>query len=254
MARQRGAKRGKAAAATRPVIDLAHYLEWTRDASVSFVYLLPLLTAYEVGLALSGSSVRNTAGWILLQKTGLGGEAWFWFQKILLLVVLFVAGDVVRRRIPVVRMFPAFLLEAGLFALLLGPVVGSMVEVVGLAAHRGQPTTLEGVLLSLGAGAYEELLFRFLILAGLYSALAKACRLPRVAAFLVALLLSSAAFALYHNLGVSGEPLEPVPLLFRFLAGILLGALFAWRGLALCAWLHALYDVLLVFLLGGSGP
>ena len=33
------------------------------------------------------------------------------------------------------------------------------------------------------------------------------------------------------------------PLLFRFTAGIVLGVLFAVRGLALCAYVHAFYDM-----------
>ena len=103
--------------------------ESRREEIALFRYslIVPLLSQDELDPGLKGEMLRR-----LLEKTGLGGPAWFWFQKVLLLVVLAVTFDVVRRGIPVVRMFPAFLLEACLFALILGPVVGSLVEVVGL--------------------------------------------------------------------------------------------------------------------------
>ena len=54
--------------------------------------------------------------------------------------------------------------------------------------------------------------------------------------------------------GPGGEPWLGTALLFRFLAGILLGVVFVARGLAVCAWLHAVYDVLCVLRTPGDSP
>ena len=60
----------------------------------------------------------------------------------------------------------------------------------------------------------------------------------------MAILLSALVFSLYHHVGPGGEPLVADRFLFRGLAGILLGVVFAWRGLAVVVYMHVFYDVL----------
>ena len=93
------------------------------------------------------------------------------------------------------------------------------------------------------AGVYEELVFRFLLLAGGFAFLHKGLGVPKGVSFAIALAVSSLLFAAYHHVGPAGEPLRAVNFGFRLAAGLLLGVVFAGRGLALCAYLHAFYDV-----------
>ena len=144
---------------------------------------------------------------------------------------------------PALRLYPLFLMEALLFALLLGPLVSFVVHTFGLRPVADGPLPQQ-LLLSIGAGIYEEIVFRFLLLAGLFAFLCRAARCDRTLAFVIALLFSASLFALYHHLGPGAMPLAWSPVLFRFLAGILLGVVFALRGLALCVYLHAFYDIL----------
>lgn len=224
-------------------LDLGSYHQWTRDASVSFAFLLPLLAIYEIGLRLTDPRVRNAADWFLTAPPGLRRSTWHWFHWCVMGAVLVVLVDLLRRRVPVHRLFPLFLLESLVCALLLGPLVDLLVHGFRLQSPASGDL-LESTFLSIGAGAYEEILFRFLGLAGTYAALHRGIGIGRRVSWVSALLFSSVAFAFYHHIGPLAEPLQGSALLFRFLAGIVLGVLFTGRGLALCAYLHALYDIL----------
>lgn len=247
-----------AARRTARALDLQSYLRLTRGVTVSIAYLLPLLTAYEVGLQMTGSDLRNSAELSLKLAAGLFGEFGPWIQRAVLLGVLFVAIRLARRDVPALRLYPLFLLEATLLALLLGPLVGAIVDGTGLAAQASfaaasgasvaaPPAAVplaERILLSIGAGVYEELVFRFLLLAGGFAFLHRGLGLSRRVALCSALLVSSLLFSGYHHLGPQGEPFVAGIFAFRAAAGVALGLIFSWRGLALCAYLHAFYDIL----------
>ena len=64
-------------------------------------------------------------------------------------------------------------------------------------------------------------------------------------------------FAAFHLdvvtrlLGVGGEDFDRGLFLWRLLAGLSLAALFRWRGLAVAAWAHGLFNGALLL---GAGP
>jgi membrane protease YdiL (CAAX protease family) len=232
------------APAARARFDAKGYFELTRGVTVSFAYLLPLLAVYEVGVWLTDLDLRNAAELSLKQFAGVLGAYAIWAQRLVFAGTIVVAARLARRNVPAIRLYPLFLLEATLLALLLGPLISLIVRGVGL--HPGEPAVTLGqrVLLSIGAGVYEELVFRFLLLAGGFALLHRVLSVPRGAAFTIALLISALLFSAYHHAGPYGEPFRWVAFVFRAAAGLLLGLLFAGRGLALCAYLHAFYDIL----------
>jgi hypothetical protein len=241
-------------------LDLGSYLRLTRGVTVSIAYLLPLLAAYEVGVQWIGSEVRNSAELSLKTAAGLFGELGPWIQRGVLAGVLFVAVRLVRRDVPAVRLYPVFLLEAVLFALLLGPAAAALVDGVGLSANDAHPgpgpslSTAQRLLLSIGAGVYEELVFRFLFLAGGFTLLHRVLGFRRMPSLCVAVAISALLFSGYHHVGPGGESFAADVFAFRAAAGIALGLLFSWRGLALCAYLHAFYDMLCDLRHGGAVP
>jgi membrane protease YdiL (CAAX protease family) len=97
--------------------------------------------------------------------------------------------------------------------------------------------------MSLGAGVYEETVFRLGLLGGLVFVLEKLVRIARWAALLGAFLLSSAVFSAMHHLPPYGDPLELGPFVYRLLAGIFFGLLFWRRGFAVAVYTHAFYDI-----------
>ena len=107
----------------------------------------------------------------------------------------------------------------------------------------GSPTQL---MISLGAGIYEELLFRVLLVGTLAwvapaAASAGAPRRPASSRRWSA----RSIFSAFHYIGPYGDRLELGSFTFRAIAGVLFSGLYLLRGFGITAWTHALYDVFL---------
>jgi membrane protease YdiL (CAAX protease family) len=127
------------------------------------------------------------------------------------------------------------------------------VPAVRLAVENGALAGLslpEGIVLSLGAGFYEELVFRVLLV-GTLAGIFHASGFDRRKAGIFAALLAALLFSAFHYIGPYGDAWRAPSFIFRFLAGLAFSALFLLRGFGIAAWTHALYDV---FLLLARGP
>lgn len=107
--------------------------------------------------------------------------------------------------------------------------------------------------LALGAGVYEELVFRvagFWVVLKLLELAARGAGKPEPARAwrrrLLAVLITSFLFAAAHHIGP--EPITLSAMSFRFVAALLFTSLYAWRGLGIAACAHAAYDVFVVAL------
>jgi membrane protease YdiL (CAAX protease family) len=99
----------------------------------------------------------------------------------------------------------------------------------------------------LGAGIYEEAIFRLALIPLLYGAfrLLQATDLP---AGTLAVTGASLLFALAHHAGTPAEPFTWYVFLFRWTAGVYFSALFLMRGFGVAVGAHAAYDVLVGWL------
>jgi membrane protease YdiL (CAAX protease family) len=107
---------------------------------------------------------------------------------------------------------------------------------------------LAEVTLSIGAGIYEELVFRLVLIAMLVMIGADVLRLPRKTVTIVAVLCAAVLFAAHHHPPLGAEPFRWPNFTFRVVAGTYLGAVFVWRGYGPAAGLHIAYNLLLVLL------
>jgi hypothetical protein len=98
------------------------------------------------------------------------------------------------------------------------------------------------LVVSLGAGIYEELLFRVLLVSGILF-LALRAGWSRKVSIAVAIVASALIFSGFHYIGPFGDPLTAPSFTFRALAGLMLSGLYVFRGFGIAAWTHALYDV-----------
>lgn len=176
------------------------------------------------------------------------------FRIALLIAVLVAARSIYVREIPWLRVGLVILLEGAVYGLMLGPIADQMTQHLlplastapGAAAAAGGSRLIGDLIGSLGAGIYEELLFRLLLMslmAWLFLRVTESFSLPKGLGVTAALVASSLLFALFHY-GLPGA-LEPPAFLFRTLAGMILGLLFLLRGIGVCVYTHAMYDVFL---------
>jgi hypothetical protein len=150
------------------------------------------------------------------------------------------------------------MLESVVYAVFFGFVVSgltSMLLRVPLMLVAGQPDRGVAALplgtqlvVSLGAGIYEELLFRVLLVSGLV-ALGQVLKWRRPVAVTVAVVVSAIIFSSFHYIGPYGDRLELSSFVFRTIAGMMFSVLYVARGFGITAWTHALYDVALALLL-----
>ena len=244
-----GRNAGADAATRQPKADFVTYLTESRDIGVSVVLVLPLLLAYEIAVAVLQPTARNGAELFVARLLAqLDPLILTVLRRGTAVVLIAVALAWLLHHPPRVARLRWLLAEAALLALLLGPLLGLLVGGLGLSLSAG-PESASGpvwqpFLLSVGAGVWEELVFRLGLLGGLTILLVRVLSLPRPASFAIALIVSSLVFALYHHVGHHGEPVTAGRFAFRALAGTIIGLLFASRGLAVVVYMHVFYDVL----------
>ena len=109
------------------------------------------------------------------------------------------------------------------------------------------------MVLCLGAGIYEELVFRLIILTVLSLVIKDLLLFPARMTGMTVVLLSAVMFSAYHYLGSEAFHWHAVAswrtFAFRTLAGIYFGVLFLTRGFGVTAATHAAYDILVLLAL-----
>jgi membrane protease YdiL (CAAX protease family) len=107
---------------------------------------------------------------------------------------------------------------------------------------------LASIVTGIGAGIYEELVFRLLLICGLMIAFQDLAGLSHKQSIILSVLISSALFSAHHHIDLlSGEPssvFSAAAFIFRTLAGIYFAILFAVRGFGITSGTHAFYNVI----------
>lgn len=238
------------------------YWRLSRSPRYSLLFALPLLVLYELlAFALSRDAivgVRNGAD-VLLKSlfVALGGR---WGVAAFGAVLLGTGAVLVwrdRRRSGGAtrwKIFAGMLAESVFYALCFGMVTGTLTGLVLRLAPALSVTPIGGLglptqlMVSLGAGIYEELLFRVLIVSGLAALARRGFGWGRPAAGTFAVILGALLFSAFHYIGPYGDPFSAGSFIFRLIAGILFSAMYLLRGFGITAWSHALYDVFLSLL------
>jgi len=235
------------------------YFASARAPRYSILFALPLLVAYEVLAWSMGqgdvAAVRNGADVLLKNMFGLvGGE----HGLTIFTAVVFGTGailvlrDVRRHGLPRAGVFVGMTAESVVYALMLGLVAGALTQFIltghlwmaqgGAVPALSVPVQL---MVSLGAGIYEELLFRVLLVAGLDTLAIRVFGWKPLGAGIFAAGLGALIFSAFHYVGPYGDPWQLGSFTFRAVAGLLFSGLYLLRGFGITAWSHALYDVFL---------
>jgi hypothetical protein len=119
-------------------------------------------------------------------------------------------------------------------------VVGSADTALAAADGRLPKNVLSLLTVSVGAGLFEELVFRMTLIGALLTLLVDVAKAsPKLGAG-IAVTVAAAAFAWYHDFATIQQ------LLFYFFAGLYFGAVFLLRGFGIVVGTHALYNVVIV--------
>lgn len=229
----------------------------------SLLFLLPLLAVYEAGVVkfgTGGDELRNGADYWMRTGLRMAGLEHAWTLPALVVGLLLVWQICGRFRWGV---YPSTLLgmlaESALFGVCL--IVLGQLQEMAFRQHLpaclppvqsiARPGTASQAICYIGAGIYEEVLFRLCLLPVAFGLL-RLVRVPRVAALLGAIVLTSSLFAAAHYVGPAAEPWAVYSFTFRALAGGFFAGLFVLRGFGITVGAHAAYDLLVGVLLPGA--
>jgi membrane protease YdiL (CAAX protease family) len=241
------------------------YLDVSRRPLHVLVFLLPLVIVYEVGSAVyladaaHGTIETIRAHSILLgffQDFGIAGRflpaaalvavllMWHVLNedrwKLRPRVVIGMALESVVWTIPLVVLIALVLLAGG----------GGQLSAAagGMAALPDMPWEAR-LTISVGAGLYEELLFRMIGIAALHLVLVDLARLSNRTGTAMAVLISAAAFAVYHDITLATGQIDVLKGLALLSAGVYFGVVYLTRGFGIVVGVHALYDIFVLVIL-----
>jgi hypothetical protein len=243
------------------IVSAPDYWRLSRQPLASLAFIAPLLVAYEFGvLVLDENAARNGADVWLRQLLDLIGFGQYFLLPALTVSILVGWHHATRQPW---RVSPSVLygMAAECFVLTFLLRLTLELQTAVIEGWAGAPTGAAGALdldISwvlpslvgyLGAGVYEELLFRLVLLSLMARALQQLGASQR-RSLVAAVAFTSVAFAVAHYIGPGGDAVHLAQadfwlgFSFRVFAGTLFGALFVCRGFGIAAGTHAGYDIL----------
>ena len=221
------------------------------DAWSDLALTLPIFVGYHLGVVFL--PVRNAADLVTHELVELASTSLLAYAGLTLaLGVAFVAVLLAVGRGQELRLgrFVWIAAEGVLYAVAMRLVAGYVVGRLTLAGDESGVEALgpfAGLVMSLGAGFYEEIAFR-VVLFGLGAKLIRLFAEPIPFAqvrllTVVWAVLAAVAFSGWHYVGELGDPFELRSFLFRAVCGLLFTIIYAFRGFAPAVWTHVIYDV-----------
>ena len=227
------------------------YLLKSRTSFYSFLFTLPLFFLYEVNiLFLSWDDilvVRNGADFLMrnilesFDIYGLYGLGLVFFLGLLVTYIFFIKEDQ-KQEVNVNFLF-IMLAESMLWSVFLYFL---LFKFMVLLMNPVGKTILQQVTLAIGAGIYEEFLFRVLLIAGLSGILGFVFMWDKTFKNIIAVVLSGGIFSAFHFMGEYGDFFSMELFLIRFFAGLILGVLYMYRGFGITGYTHSIYDLIVL--------
>jgi hypothetical protein len=240
-----------------PPAPAGSYWLWSRAPLSSLVIIIPLLAIYEVGLRMTPETASRSRVelWLREALAWLGFGGWLWLP--LLTVAALLAWHCLTRQ--PWRMSVLVWLGMGAECLVLAAALAHLAHweatccrQLGIQAELEAPTAAvlppsdawTRRVAVCGAGVYEEIAFRLLLLP-LGVLLLQRVGLSRRVSLLCGVIATSLLFAAAHHLGSSGEAWSAQHFALRTGVGLALSGVFLGRGLGVAAGTHTAYDLLL---------
>jgi hypothetical protein len=239
------------------------------DPLSSLLLVFPLFLIYEVGILLVPSGTNGadliTAQILRLLHNRLGlyvalnGGLWALFLGLVLYL---------RRKHDFdVRLIVPVLAESALYALTMGSLICYvMVDLLHVdprllissgTSHSMMPVLRAGaegatgivgvIVIALGAGVHEELIFRVLLVGGFGLFMQRVLGLGRTTALTIAFIVSAVLFSAAHHV-IGGEAFRVGAFTYRILCGLIFATIYQLRGVAVAVYTHSLYDIYVMLL------
>jgi len=247
------------------------YAERTSRPIYALVYLLGFLACFMIGtILLQPSSISQS-----LSEPEVRVVAFIWVQNImeflgfspraaligtpLVVVVILLALQITSKASWRVKFADLFLMMGESVLLSIPLIVLSLLlnrqGVVANAAAAGQGADIQGLLWSdivtgIGAGIYEELVFRLVLICLLMLTFQDLFGVEKKPAIILSVAISAVLFSAHHHIFFAnghfyqGDTFTVGKFVFRAMAGVYFAVLYAARGFGITAGTHAFYNIL----------
>ncbi len=227
---------------------MSQYLTVSKSPLYSFIFTLPLFLLYEVGIFLISSrdidQLRNGADVLMrqvLESFGIYGMYGFGGTFLIGFLIAFIRQKKNLRTSEIESRFLLIMFfESIAWATLL---VIMMIKIPTFLSLSNEDHLIQQVVLAIGAGIYEEFVFRVLLISGLAILFGLIFNWGEFGKTFLSVIISSAIFSIFHFFGSYGDTFS-FPLFFvRFFAGIFLAMIYIFRGFGITAYAHSIYDL-----------
>ena len=227
------------------------YWRSTRSPLYSFLFTIPLFLIYEIGIFLTSSDdmfvLRNGADALMRQILATFGITGLYWVGVIFFIG-FIITFILQRKV-----WEETQIHSDYFLLMTVESVGwsvliyfLMTNVYLLLMNPTGSMLVQQVTLAVGAGIYEEFLFRVLLIAGISVILGFIFQWSDKTRNWAAMVIAAGIFSSFHFIGEYGDFFSFNIFMVRFLAGIALGTLYFLRGFGITAWSHAVYDLIVL--------
>ena len=227
------------------------YWRSTRSPLYSFLFTIPLFVIYEAGIFLTSSEdllvLRNGADALMRQLLesfgifglyGMGAMFLIGFIVIFIFQFKFWKGTNIHGDYLIIMIGESFVWSILIYFLMTNAHLLLM-------APTGR-LLIQQVTLAVGAGIYEEFLFRVLLIAGISVLLGFIFQWSENARDWMAMVIAAGIFSSFHFIGEYADYFSFEVFMIRFFAGLFLGTLYFLRGFGITAWAHAFYDLIVL--------
>jgi len=232
-----------------------NYFSYSKNILVSIIFIIPFLIIYEIicFLYFRGMTyqIRNSADIIIrrfFDFFGTFSESAYALTLFASILLIFFIKKKDLSKIKVRFKYLFFMLFEGF---LLGLLLLFLLNDISITSFRDivyQDNLLLNLYLCIGAGIWEEILFRFFLFSFIYKFFSKDQKNNMFLYFYISVFLSSLLFSMFHYIGNSVEVFHLHTFIIRFIAGIYLALLYYFRGFGITAMTHISYDFILVSL------
>ena len=251
------------------------YTERTSRPIYALLYLLGFLVLYEIGIffiqpeVLTQSLVQPEGQvvafyWVRMALQFMGfSPRMTWIAAPLMVIVILLALQITSKSSWRVK-GGDFVLMAGECILLAVPLIvlslllnravsESNAALLAVSATSGNHLLVD-VVTGIGAGIYEELIFRLVMICFLMLLFQDLFGLRKTTAVFWAVVISAVAFSIHHHFFYAngqfyrGDSFTVGKFIFRALAGVYFAVLYAVRGFGVTAGTHAFYNILAAIL------
>ena len=234
---------------------MTSYFKASKSRTYGLLFILPLLIVYEACIVIGSYSslyetrngaevfVKNFLNSIFYSS---GQVAYSVLVAVILLFLVWIDRKSLKNHPLKGSYFFFMLLESFLFSVVL--LLAMAVSKVSLLSIGDSDIFFEEMYLSIGAGIWEEIIFRFFLLSSILLFTTKILNFRRSLSIALSIGASSIIFSYFHHFGSYGEAFNLGTFTVRSIAGVILGSIYLLRGIGISVYTHTLYDIMAVLL------